>query len=221
MVEDQVTLDYKRDGRIGFGEAIFCSKKSMEQLLTILERTKNNDTPLLFTHLKEKQFKKIPDDFKRRMDYDPLSRTAFYGTPEKLSDRKQIAVITAGSSDLPVSREAIRTLTFNGFPVREINDVGVAGIWRLMERVDEFKDLPVKIVVAGMDAALVSVIGGLVPGVIIGVPTSVGYGVAKKGETALRSMLTSCAPGIVTVNIDNGYGAAIAAIRVLQSLKKI
>ncbi|NOY57774.1 MAG: nickel pincer cofactor biosynthesis protein LarB, partial [Calditrichaeota bacterium] len=152
--------------------------------------------------------------------YDSLSRTAFYGAPEKLSEKEQIAVITAGSSDLPVSREAIRTLAFNGFPVREINDVGVAGIWRLMERVDEFRDLPIKIVVAGMDAALVSVIGGLVPGIVIGVPTAVGYGVADRGKTALHAMLTSCAPGIVTVNIDNGYGAAIAAIRFLRELNK-
>lgn len=220
MIKDQVTLDHKRHARIGFSEAIFCEKKTKEQLLTILDQAKNKEKPLLFTRLRENQFEEFPNKFKQQLNYDYLSRTAFYGVPVQLSDKKQIAVITAGSSDLSVSREAIRTLAFNGYPVQEINDVGVAGIWRLMERIDDFKDLPIIIVVAGMDGALVSVIGGLVPGIVIGVPTSVGYGVADSGKTALHSMLTSCAPGIVTVNIDNGYGAAIAAIRFLRELNR-
>jgi len=220
MVEDQINMDYRRTDRIGISETVLCGSKTTEQLVTILQQAENNRKAFLFTRLETNQFAEIPDIFKNQMDYDPLSRTAFYGDPTKFSDKKQIAVVTAGSSDLPVSREAIRTLTFNGYPVQEINDVGVAGIWRLMERLDDFKDLPVIIAVAGMDAALVSVIGGLVSRMVIGVPTSVGYGVADGGKTALHSMLTSCAPGIVTVNIDNGYGAAIAAIRFLRQLNR-
>jgi NCAIR mutase (PurE)-related protein len=102
----------------------------------------------------------------------------------------------------------------------QIADIGVAGIWRLMARLDEIRDMPVVINAAGMDAALPSVVAGLVPGAIIAVPTSVGYGVAAGGQTALNAILASCAPGIVTVNIDNGYGAACAAMRVLNALPR-
>lgn len=107
----------------------------------------------------------------------------------------QVAVVGAGTSDMGVCREAVRTLGYHGIKASEIYDVGVAGIWRLMERVPEIVRHPVVIAVAGMDAALVSVLGGLVPGLVIGVPTSVGYGVANRGETALHAALASCAPG--------------------------
>jgi NCAIR mutase (PurE)-related protein len=123
--------------------------------------------------------------------------------------------VTAGTSDVPVAREAVRTLRFEGFAAEEIVDVGVAGLWRLLRRVEDLQRFPVVIVAAGMDAALPSVVGGLVGGLVIAVPTSVGYGVAAGGQTALNAILASCAPGIVTVNIDNGYGAACAAMRAL------
>jgi NCAIR mutase (PurE)-related protein len=126
-----------------------------------------------------------------------------------------VAVVAAGTSDVAVVREASRTLNWYGEPVLEVTDVGVAGIWRLMERIEEIRHLPVLIVVAGMDAALPTVVGGLTPGVVIGVPTSVGYGVASGGQSALNSMLSSCAAGLVVTNIDNGFGAACAALRVL------
>jgi pyridinium-3,5-biscarboxylic acid mononucleotide synthase len=118
---------------------------------------------------------------------------------------------------VPVAQEAVRTLRFSGQDAVLVADVGVAGLWRLMRRVEELNRLPILIVAAGMDAALPSVIGGLVSSVIIAVPTSVGYGVAAGGQTALNAMLASCAPGLATVNIDNGYGAACAALRVLRS----
>jgi NCAIR mutase (PurE)-related protein len=117
---------------------------------------------------------------------------------------------------VPVSREAARTLAYYGVPCVEITDVGVAGLWRLMERIDELRRMQVVIAVAGMDAALPTVIGGLVASVVIGVPTSVGYGVAQGGQSALHAMLASCAPGVLVTNIDNGYGAACAAIRILR-----
>ena len=117
-------------------------------------------------------------------------------------------------------REAARTLRFYGEPAVEINDVGVAGLWRLLERIEEIRKMKVVIAVAGMDAALPTVIGGLVSSVVIGVPTSVGYGVATGGETALRAMLASCSPGLVVTNIDNGFGAACAALRILRAAVK-
>ena len=128
----------------------------------------------------------------------------------------RVAVVTAGTSDAGPAREAVRTLAFNGHATTLIMDIGVAGLWRLTERVDEIAAHPVVIAVAGMDAALPSVLGGLVGSLVIAVPTSTGYGAARGGETALASCLTSCAPGIVVCNIDNGYGAACAAMRMLR-----
>jgi NCAIR mutase (PurE)-related protein len=157
----------------------------------------------------------LPEVWRQGLDYDPVSATAYFGAPLPCSGPAQVAIVTAGTSDVPVAREALRTLAFQGRPARLIADVGVAGLWRLLQRVDELAAMRVVIVAAGMDAALPSVVGGLVPGVVIAVPTSVGYGVAAGGQTALNAILASCAPGIAVVNIDNGYGAACAALRVL------
>jgi NCAIR mutase (PurE)-related protein len=126
-----------------------------------------------------------------------------------------VAVVTAGTSDIPVAAEACRTLEFLGVKATCIVDVGVAGLWRLLERVDEITTCDVVIVVAGMDAALASVVGGLTGQPVIAVPTSTGYGAAADGDTALHAMLTSCAQGITVTNIDNGFGAACAANRIL------
>ena len=131
----------------------------------------------------------------------------------------KIAVVTAGTSDSKVAREALRTLEFNGLAATRIFDVGVAGLWRLLERVEEIRKHPIIIATAGMDAAMPSVLGGLVSGTLIAVPTSTGYGVALKGETAFAASLASCAPGIVVCNIDNGYGAACAALRIISAAK--
>lgn len=128
----------------------------------------------------------------------------------------KIAIVTAGTSDLSVAKEAQRILEFSGFTPSLYADVGVAGIWRLMECIDDIRQHPVIIVVAGMDAALASVMGGLAGSSIIGVPTSVGYGVAEGGLTALNSMLASCGQGIMVTNIDNGFGGACGAIRIFN-----
>ena len=148
---------------------------------------------------------------------EALSGTAYFGKMVAPTLSGRVAVVGAGTSDMGVCREAVRTLAYHGIKASEIYDVGVAGIWRLMERVPDIVRHPVVIAVAGMDAALISVLGGLVPGLVIGVPTSVGYGVANRGETALHAALASCAPGVPVVNIDNGYGAACAAIRALRA----
>lgn len=217
MTSDFV-LDDSRTRRIGFGEAVYCAGKSPTQLAGILEQAESDGLSLLLTRLDEERHAALPPFLQDRLDYDPLSRTAFFGDPAPLAGLARVAVITAGTSDLSVAREAARTLRFHGHPSLAMADIGVAGIWRLMARLDEIRAMPVVIVAAGMDAALPSVVAGLVPGAIIAVPTSVGYGVAEGGRTALHAILASCAPGIVTVNIDNGYGAACAAMRVLNAL---
>lgn len=206
-------LDGERSARIGFGEAVYCSAKTPSQIAAILRSVP--DTPLLLTRLDATRFADLPEDLAARLDYDPVSRTAWQGQPAPLRPGRQIAVVTAGTSDVPVAREVVRTLRFSGHAAAEITDVGVAGLWRLLRRVDELRSYAVVIVVAGMDAALPSVVAGLLPGVMIGVPTSVGYGVAVGGRAGLDAMLASCAPGLTVMNIDNGYGAACAALRVL------
>ena len=212
MTEDHIKLDWERRRRLGFDEAVFCQGKSTAQISTILDQVAAAEERMLLTRLDETQFTDLPDIHRNALDYDPISRTAFFGERGPVNARP-VAVVTAGSSDVPVAAEAARTLAFNGIGALSINDVGVAGLWRLIERIDEIKALPVVIVVAGMDGALPSVVGGLVPGLVIAVPTSVGYGAARQGETALNAALASCAPGLVVCNIDNGYGAACAALR--------
>ena len=214
MVEQaqEFVLDEVRTARIGFGEAIFCAGKSAGQIADILAHAQ---VPMLLTRLGIEKFTALPDAQQTDLDYDPVSRTAYFGAPIVASDPAEIVILTAGTSDVPVAREAQRTLAFQGRAASMIADVGVAGLWRLLRRLDDLRTARIVIVVAGMDAALPSVVGGLLGGAIIAVPTSVGYGVAAGGYTALNAILASCAPGIVTVNIDNGYGAACAALRIL------
>jgi pyridinium-3,5-biscarboxylic acid mononucleotide synthase len=211
-----VVLDTTRQQRIGFGEAVLAGTKSVEQLVTVLDQADDKGLALLLTRLQPDQFGGLPAHFRDRLDYESTSRTAYFGTAAEIRGPARVAVVTAGTSDTAVAREALRTLAFHGYGAVEISDVGVAGLWRLQQRVDEIAAIPVVIAVAGMDAALPTVLGGLVPSLIIAVPTSVGYGIAEAGKTALHALLASCAPGLVTVNIDNGYGAACAAMRALH-----
>jgi len=211
-----VHLDFERESRTGLAEAVFCEGKNDHQLKTICETVVKESRSMLFTRLSNEQFEIVDDVQPGVLDYDAVSGTAFH-LPRESKIKIPIAVVTGGSSDLSVAREAARTLAFYGYDVLEVHDVGVAGLWRVTERLDELKVCKIIICVAGMDAALPTVLGGLIPGVLIAVPTSVGYGMAKGGETALRSLLVSCAPGITVTNIDNGYGAACAAIRILNT----
>jgi NCAIR mutase (PurE)-related protein len=217
-VKQDIKLDLQRHERLGFDEAIFCAGKTALHLTHILDQAAENNLRLLLTRLSAEQLRELPEAHRARIDHEPASRTGYYGPPHDLVGPPRVAVITAGTSDVYVSREAARTLRFYGQPNVEITDVGVAGLWRLLERIEEIRRMPVVIAVAGMDAALPTVLGGLVPSVIIGVPTSVGYGVATGGEVALRAMLASCAPGLVVMNIDNGYGAACAVLRILRAM---
>jgi NCAIR mutase (PurE)-related protein len=216
MTKGEINLDYERTQRIGFAEAVYSASKNIHQLAEILDQATERQISLLLTRLSKAQFDALPQRYPVSLDYDQASQTAFYGKSKPLNDVAEVAVITAGTSDVPVALEATRTLHFYGQAVLAINDVGVAGIWRLFERLESLKEMRVVIVVAGMDGALPSVVAGLVSGCVIAVPTSVGYGVANGGQTALNTALASCAPGLVVVNIDNGYGAACAALRVVQ-----
>lgn len=214
---DDYTPDRDRRARMGLDEAVFCGSKTAAQIDTILTDAREHDTCLLLTRLESAKYEALGKAWHASLDYDPLSRTAILGTlPALPGIAPRVAAVTAGTSDVAVAREAVRTLRHAGHACTEIHDVGVAGLWRLMQRTEELRSYPVLIVAAGMDAALPSVVGGLVSGAIIAVPTSAGYGVAEGGTTALHSMLASCAPGISVVNIDNGYGAACAAIRILN-----
>ena len=214
--KQDIKLDLQRADRLGFDEAIYCSGKAVPHLIQILEKAHDAQIRLLLTRLSAEQFAQLPEPLRARIDFEPISRTGYFEAPHELVGEAQIAVVAAGTSDVFVSREAARTLRYYGVPNIEMTDVGVAGLWRLLERVEELRKMPVIIAVAGMDAALPTV---LVGGVIIGVPTSVGYGVSAGGDSALRSMLSSCAPGLTVMNIDNGYGAACAALRVLRSMR--
>ncbi len=216
MSSEDIRFDFARADRIGLGEAVFCAGKSLAQIRAILEAAAERDHALLLTRLDPDKHTALPAALRDALDYCELSRTALLGPLAPVVSSGQVAIVAAGTSDAPVAREAARTLRHAGIAATLVVDVGVAGLWRLMERIDEIRSHRVVIVVAGMDAALASVLGGLVAGVIIGVPTSVGYGVADGGRTALNAMLASCAPGITVCNIDNGYGAATAALRVLN-----
>lgn len=212
----EFTLDFEREKRLGFDEAIFCAGKSVAQIDAILGQAPQQRNRFLLTRLAQEKFDALSTANRQRIDYDPISQTAIFGESKPASGQSRVAVLTAGTSDIPVSREVLRTLNYYSIAASEFNDIGVAGLWRLTEKLEAIREHAVTIVVAGMDAALVSVMGGLTRSAVIAVPTSVGYGIARQGETALHSALASCAPGVTVVNIDNGFGAACAALRILN-----
>ncbi|MET3596896.1 NCAIR mutase (PurE)-related protein [Mesorhizobium shonense] len=220
-MNEQIRLDFQRPERLDFDEAILCARKSDPQLTVIMDRVLAHGARCLMTRLEPDVFARMAPTYRETMDYDPVSRTAYLNwTPPAELEPPRIAVVSAGSSDMPQAAEVTRTLTYLGAATKQFIDVGVAGLWRLLESVDELRTFPVIVAVAGMDGALPSVLGGLVPGVIICLPTSTGYGVSNGGETALHAALASCAPGLAVVNIDNGYGAACAAFRALNMIRR-
>lgn len=214
-----IRLDWTRGARTGVPEAVYCASKSPDQINRILAEAEERQSSILLTRLTETAHAQL--NARSTLDYDPVSRTAIldYGLPP--SEDLGAAIVAAGSSDAPIAREAERTLRFSGIAAPMHIDVGVAGLWRTTDAAAALQDRRVIIACAGFEAALFSVLAGLVPSVVIAVPTSVGTGVAEGGKAALSSALASCAPGIVTVNIDNGFGAACAAIKFLrQSAQK-
>jgi len=214
-VSREVLLDAGRRARIGLDEAILCETKTPAQLSHILDEATATNRSMFLTRLSERQVQALREEHAGALDYHALSRTAILGDVPPPEGPARIAIVAAGSSDAAVAHEAARTLAYAGVPSELVCDVGVAGLWRLLDQVDRLAEMDVVIAVAGMDAAMVSVIGGLVPGLVIAVPVSTGYGAARNGETALYSSLTSCSPGVAVVNIDNGFGAACAALRAI------
>lgn len=211
------TLDPGRLARQGFPEVIYCQSKTTDQIIDNLRALAAANGRALGTRLQAERASEVlaalPD-----AHYDPLGRTIAIGeVPTPAADTGFVALVCAGTSDLPVAAEAAATLAFLGHPVRAFNDIGVAGIHRLHSRIDEIRTAGVVIVVAGMEGALPSVVGGLVAAPVIAVPTSVGYGAAFEGLAALLGMLNSCASGLTVVNIDNGFGAAMAAHRIISN----
>jgi len=209
-------LDFQRPERIGISEAVLCEHKSPEQIENILQRFHQRNTPSLLTRLDAEKSAALSAFYRERLDYDPVSRTAFCPAPLPGRADGRVAIVSGGSSDAPAALEAARTLEFHGIGCSLYQDVGVTGLWRLLERIEAIREHAVVIAVAGMEGALFSALGGLVAAPLIAVPTSVGYGTSLGGLTALFAMLNSCVPGIAVVNIDNGFGAACLAHRINQ-----
>ena len=208
------SLDLSRNKRNGFPEIIYGEGKTKEQIEKIIASLEKENLPVLATRVDSEKgrylLEKIPHGF-----YYETAR-AFVVNPSPIQSEHYIAVVTAGTSDMPVAEEAAITAETFGNPVKRIYDVGVAGIHRLFNRLDDIRGASVIIVIAGMEGALVSVVAGLVDVPVIAVPTSVGYGSNLQGLTTLMSMLTSCASGVTVVNIDNGFGAAYSASMINQ-----
>lgn len=209
------TIDHHRALRQGYPEVILADGKTAEQVVAIARQLAAQGDGFLATRASSDVLDSLSAAFPAVV-LNPLGRTAYLapGTPPPSLGR--VLVVTAGTSDLPVAEEAAVTATAVGCEVERLTDVGVAGLHRLLEQELPLRRAQVVIVAAGMDGALPSVVGGLVAQPVIAVPTSVGYGASLGGIAALLSMLNSCAAGVTVVNIDNGFGAAMAAARILR-----
>ncbi len=222
VIGDGIRFDVSRKMRTGFPEAVLASGKSDDDLVDIILDVRD----VIVTRLPGERFEAIRDRLEHlredgyRVDYHERARVLVVksGKPATIG---RVGVLAAGTSDIPVAEEARVVAEEAGCEVMTAYDVGVAGIHRLIEPLREMleADARVLIVVAGMEGALPSVVAGLVHVPVIGVPTSVGYGVGEGGFTALNSMLQSCSPGIGVVNIDNGFGAAVLAVKILRAME--
>jgi NCAIR mutase (PurE)-related protein len=208
-------IDHHRELRTGVPEIVYGPGKTVEQIAAALGELARRAGGALATRVDaaraEALRRVLPD-----VVFHDLARIAVLGAPAPRPPAAPVAVVCAGTSDLPVAEEAALVAEFLGAPVVRVHDVGVAGVHRLLARLDAIRSAAVVIAVAGMEGALPSVLAGLVDRPLIAVPTSVGYGVSVDGLVALGAMLASCAPGITAVNIDNGVGAAVAAVRMAR-----
>ena len=213
-MKDGVNTDVQRLSRQGLPEVVYAAGKTISQVQTAVAALNEANGCALATRVCPAMAQELagPDAV-----YDDVSQVWCRGALPQVKDVAPVAVVCAGTSDLPVAEEAARVLEFGGASVLRVVDVGVAGLHRLLERLEEIKGCSVVIVVAGMDGALPSVVGGLVRQPVIAVPTSVGYGANLNGIAALLAMLNSCAAGLVVVNIDNGFGAAMHALKILRA----
>ncbi len=203
-------IDNHREIRKGFPETIFCQGKTTLQILAIIENMNKNNHNILATKANEKIFEAVKKKFSQA-EYNNEAKTIII-KKEKIKPKKgKILIITAGTSDIPVAEEAVVTAELMGNKVEKVYDIGVAGIHRIFDIKEKIFDANVIIVIAGMEGALASIVGGLTSKPVIAVPTSVGYGASFKGIAPLLTMMNCCAEGVVVVNIDNGFGAGYFA----------
>lgn len=217
------SIDLHRALRTGLPEVVFCQSKSPDQAAAILERLWLYHDRVMGTRVSPSMAAEIQARLPQA-HYDPVSRLVTLQRQELLPaspSQPYAAVICAGSSDLPVAEEAAQTLEFFGSRVQRAYDVGVAGLHRLLDKHQMLLEADVIISIAGMEGALTSVVAGLVSCPVIGVPTSIGYGASFNGLAALLAMLSSCAPGVAVVNIDNGFGAGQVAHTILSRLSRL
>ncbi len=218
VTTDSARVDLQRKSRRGLPEVVYCEAKSPEQVRSIFMVFAENGETALGTRANEAHFQAVREALSE-VTYDPIGRLLIWQpsgeTSASDSSGKRrtgyITVVSAGSADEPVLREAVGTLELFGHTVKVVRDAGVAGLQRILDHVELMRDSLVVIVVAGMDGALPSVVSGLIPTPVIAVPTSVGYGASFGGVSALLAMLNNCSSGVSVVNIDNGFGAAYAA----------
>lgn len=207
-------VDHHRSLRNGMPEVIYCEGKTPDQILTLILKMDQANTDILATRLSPNVHQQIQSDLPSQVHYNSAGRTLVLQRKPKKEKIGHILVLTAGTSDIPIAEEAVATAELLGSRTETAYDVGVAGIHRLLDKMDRLRAARVIIVVAGMDGALVSVVGGLVECPVIAVPTRVGYGASFEGLAALLTMLNSCAPGVSVVNIENGFGAGCLAHRI-------
>ncbi|HEX2736021.1 MAG TPA: nickel pincer cofactor biosynthesis protein LarB [Polyangiaceae bacterium] len=211
-------VDQHRALRQGVAEVIFAQGKTAQQVVAIAQELARHDHPILVTRVSTEQAELVLEALPA-FQHDRVARTLVrHGTVPSHRATTRVCVVTAGTADVPVAYEAVSTLRASGIDTELLCDVGVAGLHRLLAELPRLRQAHALIVVAGMEGALASVVGGLVAAPVIAVPTSVGYGVSAGGYAALISMLSSCAAGVTVVNIDNGFGAAMAAVRMIDSL---
>ena len=203
-------LDHHRGLRQGLPEVVFCQGKTLPQVVQLVERLAREGSAVLATRASVEMFAAVHAMVPAAV-HDPVARTIVVPDPQPAVPAPGVLVLTAGTADIPVAQEAAVTAEVMGNAVERVFDVGVAGLHRLLDQRDRLRRARVIVVVAGMDGALPSVVGGLVDVPVVAVPTSVGYGASFGGVAALLSMLNACAPGIAVVNIDNGFGAGYLA----------
>ena len=214
-----IRFDFERRERLGIIEAIWGQNKSIDQLKRLTKNVLGKNEVVFITRINSEKAQDLLNLYENDARFYDEAKCLIIGQNlNKLTTNKKVAIVSGGSSDLAVTREAQLALEIYGVPCQSFIDVGVAGLHRLMSQLEEINKYNVLIVCAGMEGALATVVGGLMAQPIIAVPVSVGYGVSKDGETALNSMLSSCSPGIAVMNIDNGYGAAMAALRIIKCI---
>ena len=211
-----IRFDFERRERIGLVEAIWGENKTVDQLKRISKEVLDKKEVVFITRINNVKAKSLLEIYPEAKFFEDANCLIIGENLKKINTEKKVAIVAGGSSDLSVTLEAKLALEIYGISCQTFIDVGVAGLHRLLSEIEEINKYDVLIVCAGMEGALATVIGGLLPQPIIAVPISVGYGVSKNGEAALNSMLSSCAPGITVMNINNGYGAAMAALRIIK-----